>query len=258
MNDVESFDIIRNKIKKVNFLTWTGLRHSIPSELKTVQYRFTRGNPSFKYNNVIFDITKKRSKDYYSLIISKKAQLPNNVQKLRQHFNLTDEELKVAFTLPHKIANEPYVKAFQYKILNSILYTNTKLFKIGYSEHDKCTFCNNESETLHHLFFNCPHSNLFWKHLEKYYFNLTKQLKVLSLQEIIIGITASSCPLLNYLILIGKVYIWDCRRKCVRPYIEGFILKIKTKYQIEKYIATKNNDLEAFYKKWTGNFPLLV
>ena len=109
-------------------------------------------------------------------------------------------EWSVAFTLPHKIANEPYVKAFQYKILNSILYTNTKLFKIGYSEHDKCTFCNNESETLHHLFFNCPHSNLFWKHLEKYYFNLTKQLKVLSLQEIIIGITASSCPLLNYLI----------------------------------------------------------
>jgi len=107
-------------------------------------------------------------------------------------------------------------------------------------------------------YFNCPHSNLFWKHLEKYYFNLTKQLKVLSLQEIIIGIIALSCPLLNYLILIGKVYIWDCRRKCVRPYIEGFILKIKTKYQIEKYIATKNNDLEAFYKKWTGNFPLLV
>ena len=164
--------------------------------------------------------------------------------------------MKLAFTLPHKIAYEPYVKAFQYKILNSILYTNTKLFKIGYSEQDKCTFCNNESETLHHLFFNCPHSNLFWKHLEKYYFNLARQLKVLSLQEIIIGITALSCPLLNYFILIGKVYIWDCRRKRVRPYIERFILKIKTKYKIEKYIATKNNDLETFYKKWTGNFPL--
>ena len=163
--------------------------------------------------------------------------------------------MKLAFTLPHKIAYEPYVKAFQYKILNSILYTNMKLFKIGYGEQDKCTFCNNKSETLNHLFFNCPHSNLFWKHLEKYYFNLAKQLKVLSLQDIIIGITGLSCPLLNYFILIGKVYIWDCRRKHVRPYIEGFILKIK-KYKIEKYIATKNNDLETFYKKWTGNFPL--
>ena len=61
--------------------------------------------------------------------------------------------MKLAFALPHKIAYEPYVKAFQYKILNSILYTNKKLFKIGYSEHDKCTFCDNESETLDHLFF---------------------------------------------------------------------------------------------------------
>ena len=164
--------------------------------------------------------------------------------------------MKLAFTLPHKMAYETDVKAFQYKILNSILYTNTKLFKIGCSEHGKCTFCNNKSETLHHLFFNCPHLNLFWKHLEKYYFNLAKQLKVLSLQEIIIGITALSYPLLNYFILIGKVHIWDCRRKHVWPYIEGFILKINTIYKMEKYIATKNNDLETFYKKWTGNFPL--
>ena len=96
--------------------------------------------------------------------------------------------------------------------------------------------------------FNYPHSNLFWKHLEKYYFNLGKKL-VLSLREIIIGITALSYPLLNYLILIGKVCIWDCRRKRVRPCIEGFILEIKTKHKIEKYIATKNNDLETFYKK---------
>ena len=113
LNNIESFDIIRNKIKKVNFLTWTGLRHSIPLDLKDVPYRLTRGDPSSKYNNVIFDITKKKSKDYYSLIISKKAQLPNNSQKLRQHFNLTEEELKLAFTLPHKIAHEPYVKAFR-------------------------------------------------------------------------------------------------------------------------------------------------
>ena len=29
--------------------------------------------------------------------------------------------------------------------------------------------------------------------------------------------------------------------------MEGFILKIKTKYKIEKYTATKNNDLETFF-----------
>ena len=30
----------------------------------------------------------------------------------------------------------------------------------------------------------------------------------------------------------------------------------KVNYQTEKDIATKNKDLETFYKKWTENFPL--
>ena len=45
------------------------------------------------------------------------------------------------------------LKALQYKILNSILYTNNKLLQIRYCEHDGCTFCDKESETLHHPFF---------------------------------------------------------------------------------------------------------
>ena len=109
---------------------------------------------------------------------------------------------------------------------------------------------------MHHLFFYCPYSNLFWKSFEKYYFTISKLFKNLNLQDIIIGITASFCPLLNYLILIGKIHIWDCRRKGVRPNLEGFKFKIKIKYQTEKYIATKNNDLKTFYRKWTDNFPL--
>ena len=73
--------------------------------------------------------------------------------------------MKFAYALPHKVAYEPYVKAFQYKILNSILYTNKKLFKIGYSEHDKCTFYDNETDTLDHLCYYCSFSNIFWKNM---------------------------------------------------------------------------------------------
>ena len=58
------------------------------------------------------------------------------------------------------------------------------------------------------------------------------------------------CPLLNYLILIGKLYLWDCRKKQVLPNIEGFKFKVRIKYQVEKYISTKNNKLETFYEKW--------
>ena len=62
----------------------------------------------------------------------------------------------------------------------------------------------------------------------------------LSLQDIIIGITTLSCHLLNYLLLIRKIHIWDCRRTHAHANIEGFKVKVKINYyQTEKYIALK-------------------
>ena len=91
---------------------------------------------------------------YYVLLISRRAQLSKHALVLKNDFNLTEDQLEKVFLLPHMVCFDSYVKAFQYKVLNSILYTNAKLFKIGYIAEDKCTFCKSESETLIHLYFN--------------------------------------------------------------------------------------------------------
>ena len=169
---------------------------------------------------------------------------------MKHDFNVTDDQLKKVFLLPHNLASEPYVKAFQCKILNSILYTNSKLYKIGYTAVDKCSFCESEPETLPYLFFHCVHSQLFWKQFEYYYYSLTKEFFHLTLQDVLIGIIASKCPLLNYLVLIAKVYLWDCRRSETLPNITGFKLKVKNKYETEKYICIKNNTIRKFSRKW--------
>ena len=67
----------------------------------------------------------------------------------------------------------------------------------------------------------------------------------------------SKCPLLNYLILIGKLYLSHCRKKQVLQNIEGFKFKVKIKYQVEKYISTKNNKLETVYEKRPKDISLL-
>ena len=67
---------------------------------------------------------------------------------------------------------------------------------------------------------------------------------MLNLQDmIIVSIDSPSCLLVKYLILIGKLYLWDCRRKRLLPCIEGFKSKLKVKYQIEKHVYAKDNDL---------------
>ena len=87
-------------------------------------------------------------------------------------------------------------------------------------------------------------------------FYVNKKSRVLNIQDIILGIIASPCPLLNYLILMGKLYIWDCKRKHIHLYIESFKQRIKINYQTEKYIASKNNLLLNFYDIWPENISL--
>ena len=99
----------------------------------------------FKHSKCVFDVTKTKSKHYYSLLIGAKARLPNNSINLKREFNLTEEQLGKFYLLPHTVTSEPYLKAFQYKVLNSILYTNDKLYKIGYTENCYCSFCNYEN-----------------------------------------------------------------------------------------------------------------
>ena len=100
----------------------------------------------------IFDVSKKKSKDYYKALVGRKAQFPKSMNKLQNNFNLLLQQLTQIFQLPHTVALEPYVRGFQYKVLNGILYTNSKLYQIGYISSDLCSFCTRASESLYHLF----------------------------------------------------------------------------------------------------------
>ena len=111
LDNMESFNVINNIVEKANFLTWTGLRHAI---LKTTEYTTFTENTYFTKRNEIFDIAEKKTKDYYSLIISNKAQLPSNAKNLKHDYGLSDKDLKIAYNLPHLTTQEPYVKSFQY------------------------------------------------------------------------------------------------------------------------------------------------
>ena len=198
----------------------------------------------------IFDATTKKSKEFYALFIKEKAQLPYIAYKLQSDFNLTNDQLRQIFQLPHSVTLESYVKAFQYKVLNSILYTNTKLYKMGFRTNDLCSFCKSQSESLNHLFFHCPYSKQFWNDLEIYWCSVSSKRIRLSLQNVLIGIIAENADplhlLLNYFIMIGKVFLWNCRNNQILPNIHGFRAKIAAKYETEKIISRK----DFFKRKW--------
>ena len=96
---------------------------------------------------------------------------------------------------------EPYVGTFQYKVLNSILFINTKLFKIAFITVDQYSFCESGSETLSHLLFDCIKTKSFWRDFESYFYSLAKEFIHLTLKDVIVGIIMTKCPLRNVFII---------------------------------------------------------
>ena len=72
----------------------------------------------------------------------------------------------------------------------------------------------------------------------------------LLLSEVIIGILKEGMDLLNYVIILGKSYLWSCRHKDIKPLISHFERILEKKYETEKYTAFKSNIIISFREKW--------
>ena len=114
-----------------------------------------------------------------------------------------------------------------------MLFTNSKLFRSGYRTNDLCSFCKQEPETINLFFVTALIHSLekFWTIL--FAFEKTIQVE-LTLKDILIGVFRPECPLLNYLIRIGKIYLWSCRKNEVFLNIDSFKVSVNIKYETKK------------------------
>ena len=74
----------------------------------------------------------------------------------------------------------------------------------------------------------------------------------LTLKDVIVGILNRN-DLLNCLIILGKLCIWDCRRNKSLPKFNIFLEKVQAKQaetdKLQKLIASKNKNLQDFWKR---------
>ena len=113
---------------------------------------------------------------------------------------------------------------------------------------DKCTFCNEEEETIEHLLTTCILP--FWKEVIKW-------LKMYSIHEnldelkILFGVLNNNClDLVNHIILISKQVIYLCRSKKIEPAFDIFLNWIKRVAEIEHNIAQRREALDKYYNEW--------
>jgi len=242
-SNIESFNVLRSEgLTRSNFLVWGGLRQSIPLKLRV-------NIPNFK---VILDLESLKCHDYYCFLIKQKLEKPSKWVKLNNEFSLDDKQVSEAFLLPVKVANKLYLRSFQYKVLNSVLFTNDRLCKIGYISNPNCTFCHQLTETISHILFGCSFSNSFWHEVNEKILSKIKSCRSLSLTycDAIVGSFEEEMDLFNYIVILGKSFLWTCRCKEILPSLNHFLRILATKYETEKHIYFKLNKMNLFKEKW--------
>ena len=135
---------------------------------------------------------------------------------------------------------------FQFNLVMRILTTNTFLFLINRREDNRCTFCGNEAESLTHLFLTCRHVETFFSDIMRYL--LKSGIGHLNSKQKIFGDIDSQ--IITHVVTLAKLIIYEARRSEVRPKFAHFQSRLKYDIETERLIATKNNTIECFDKKW--------
>ena len=94
-------------------------------------------------------------------ILNDSGEKPTGKKKWDQQFLMSKQEWERINLNVFNVTSDRRIQWLQYRINHKILTTNTFLKKIKKIDNDSCSFCNRESETLEHLFYECVEVNTF-------------------------------------------------------------------------------------------------
>ena len=79
---------------------------------------------------------------------------------------------KSIYLLPRRVTLDTNLRMFQYKLLNNVLYLNNMLFRFKKFDSPLCSYCNEEEETLLHLFHSFLKTKQLWNKIRQYFTQL--------------------------------------------------------------------------------------
>ena len=159
-----------------SYFQWLQLKHAILHKWKTI----IKQNPDNVSNLLIQDhhlikgariLTLKKlfSKELYSILIIKFTNKPSSNVFFDNIFPNIKFDWRKIYILPRITTIDTYLRSFQYKILNNILFLKKKLFVFWMKNTPLCSFRNKEEETQFHVFSECTSVIYLWQQLATFF-----------------------------------------------------------------------------------------
>ena len=155
-NFLKTEEIRRQYNLNTHFLELNGILCAIPTPWKRA-ITDKRTLDSVVNNNIsLINRAPKVNKPFYNILLDLTAEKPITVQtKWSTKLNtIIDVDIwNDCYLNIFRVTDDSNFQNFQFKLVHRIIYTNYRLFRCKMVEYTLCTFCNEDSETLEHLFF---------------------------------------------------------------------------------------------------------
>ena len=244
------------KVPKLDFLTYHKLNKSISKILKDIFETQTYPiipKPSIPQQIVYLIYPPKGTKNFYQILSNSDRKIYKN-SKWDQDigYQISEQNWIYAYNICFKTINDHYLIWNQYKLLNRILGTNSLLFKMKIKTTNKCRICQDNEETLCHIFTNCQQVIALWEDLSTWITHRVKVNIIFTPITIILGYmnTDNNQIPINSIILSAKSYIFWCVTNSKPPNITQLQNRIKTMILQQKGIYQKNIQQEKYIKSW--------
>ena len=250
---------------RLTTLRVNGLKAAIPADWKeffTENSRITYSPiPPHSYDSSITIFKDGLSRRVYQFISEDVIIMHNKFIKWRNEVGNDIFEGILDYRQAHsdlyKVTNVTKYRSFQYRLLQRALVTNIQLEKWNIIQSNLCHFCQQETETVPHLLWNCHIVQQLWRRIFQHFqqrFMVT--IDQIDTKRILLNsIVQGKSHVINFLCLVVKQYIYS--RKCLgKQLIYNEIISRFSKIElIEKYIAIKNNRVGYHLKKWNHIIP---
>lgn len=266
---LESDKILRSKLSPSQYFLLMGVVGAIPKEWRSIikgesiyceTYPCPANSFEVPIKGEMLDISSISSKIVYEEFLSRKVIPPTAQNKYKKEYPNLSVDWKKIYSLAFSVTLDTKLRAFQYKLLNHILYTNDRLYKFKIVDSPLCAFCNSENESLEHLLFLCTASEVFWKEVLSWLAIHKNELLNVSLTDVLFRKfdIDKDFMVVNHVLLLGKYFIYRCKLDNIKPSLAVFKAKLKATLNLEFYIARKNGTLAQHYRKWNIFIPVLI
>ena len=168
---------------------------------------------------------------------------------------LSDLQIRTAFTFAHDCTASVFDCVFQYKIATQILPTNEYLKRYKVKDSNVCEKCNLEFDSIDHSLFSCSEItkvlSIFFKFL-KDECNISENIGMI---DYLFGFPSKKCGGLNHVLLELKKSLFYSLESNMDAglFCEKLKCNIKRLIVKEKIVMGTKNEYEKFNQKW-GKF----